>query len=513
MKLTHDMCYQAVKAQDARFDGIFFTAVKTTGIYCRPICRVRAPKSENCVFYETAAKAESKGFRPCLRCRPELAPGYADAEQANELMSLALASLEDQQYAPKSVGITADALGISTRHLSRLFQMTLGVSPQSYIMTKRLLLAKGLLTDTDIPITEIALLVGFGSVSRFNAAFKTQYRLTPSRLRKSALFDANFKGSQTLQSDAIHLKLSYRPPYNWDTMMQFFRMRAIDGVEWVTDDGIYRRSILYLQDNQQFSGWLEVKPVPLKNTVAVTISRSLEKVLLPIIKRIRTVFDLDATPDLLPPSLPEGIRLPGCFDAFEMSTRAILGQQITVKAAKTLAKRLVLALGTPMVSPWPEINTYFPTAKQIHALQEPLTEVLGPLGVIKSRSHSIAALAASLATGDLQLKAGANPKTVQAKLLALPGIGPWTAEYLTMRALSWPDAFPVTDIGVKNALMPHLFKDEARLVYEQLSKHAQNKNYEASAVEYATAYRPWRSYLTIALWHSLSNSNPGCVNL
>lgn len=512
MKLSHDMCYQAIKAQDARFDGVFFTAVKTTGIYCRPICKVRAPKPENCVFYDTAAKAEANGYRPCLRCRPELAPGYADSEQMNELMRLALNSLEEQQFAPKSIQLTADALGISTRHLSRIFQSTLGVSPQAYIMTKRLLLAKSLLTDTNLPITEIALLAGFGSVSRFNAAFKNHYRLTPTSLRKSAAMETPIDGLQSPSTNAIQIKLAYRPPYNWPAMMAFFRMRAIEGVEWVTDEGIYRRSIIMTQDEQIFSGWIEVKPYPEKNIVVVTLSRSLEKVLLPIIKRIRTVFDLDAMPQLLPADLPEGIRLPGCFDAFEMSTRAILGQQVTVKAAKTLAKRLVSALGTPMESPFAEINVHFPTAQQIHALETPITEILGPLGVIKSRSCSIAALATSLASGDLQLTPGANPDTVRDKLLALSGIGPWTAEYLTMRALSWPDAFPVTDIGVKNALMPHLFKDEARRSYELLTKHAQKKCYENAATTYAETYRPWRSYLTIALWHSLSSMDSQSIN-
>jgi len=257
---------------------------------------------------------------------------------------------------------------------------------------------------------------------------------------------------------------------------------------------------------------LEVKPIPSDHVVAVTISKSLEKVLMIVIKRIRIAFDLDAMPDLLHPDLPSGIRLPGCFDAFEMATRAILGQQITVKAARTLAKRMVDLLGTPIISPWEEINHHFPSAQQIDDIVEPISEVLGPIGVIKNRSNSILALASAIAKGDIKLQPGVKPEIAKEKLLALKGIGPWTAEYLTMRGLSWPDAFPVTDIGVKHGLAPLLMDEEGKLVMgnqnderQTLSKHALNRRYEKYALEYAESYRPWRSYLTIALWHSLSD--------
>ncbi len=483
MKLSHEMCYQAIKAQDARFDGMFFTAVKTTGIYCRPVCRVRAPKSENCTFYETAALAESNGFRPCLRCRPELAPGYGDVEQTSELVKLALQYFETRGYEPKSIGQAAEVLGISTRHLSRVFQSTMGVSPLNYLMTKRLLTAKVLLTDTRLPITEVADLAGFGSVSRFNIAFKKHYRLVPTALRKQVAAD---------QKDQIVLNLAYRPPYNWEMVMSFFRIRAVPGIELVTDDGIYRRSLRLLQDDKGYGGWIEIKPNEDLNRVQVTVSSSLAPVLIQVIKRIRVVFDLDHLPDQLSEGLPRGMRLPGCFDPFEMGTRAILGQQITVKAARTLAMRMVSHLGDSIDTPWTEINRHFPSAAQISTLAEPITEVLGQLGVIKRRSLSIQALAIALASGDLRLEPGAHPDTVREQLLALPGIGPWTAEYLTMRALSWPDAFPVTDIGVKHGLEP-------------LIQYTSQKTYEHEAMAYAEAFRPWRSYLTISLWDSLSN--------
>jgi len=501
MKLSHEMCYQAIKAQDARFDGVFFTAVKTTGIYCRPVCRVSAPKSCNCTFYETAAQAEANGFRPCLRCRPELAPGYADVEQASELMSLAIQYFENHGYEPKSISYAAEDLGITTRHLSRVFQNTFGVSPHNYLMTKRLFRAKLLLTDTQLPITEVAFLSDFGSVSRFNYAFKKYYRLVPSDFRKQVSLDksdsdTSVSKSQKLamrENDHITVNLGYRPPYNWENIMDFFRTRAVKGMEHVTDDGIYRRSLCIQRGEKWFTGWVEVKPVYDLNRVQVKVSSSLAPVLIQVIKRIHTVFDLDQMPDHLPASLPKGIRLPGCFDAFEMATRAILGQQITVKAAKTLAMRLVEKLGTSIETPWPEINRVFPSAVQISTLTDPITEVLGQLGVINRRSHSIQALAIALSSGELSLEPGANPDLVRQQLLELPGIGPWTAEYLLMRALSWPDAFLVTDIGIKHGLTSVIhFTDK--------------KSYEHAAYAYAEDFRPWRSYLTISLWDSLSNA-------
>lgn len=495
MKLSHDMCYQGIKAQDGRFDGVFFTAVKTTGIYCRPVCRVRAPKSENCTFYESAAQAEANGYRPCLRCRPELAPGYADVEQRSELAALAVQYFENHGYEPKSIPLAAEALGITTRHLGRVFQSTFGVSPLNYLMTKRLLMAKLLLTDTELPVTEIAIAAGFGSVSRFNVAFKKHYRLVPTALRKQVSSESKHKIGGNNHLDQIILKLPYRPPYHWEMMMAFFHMRAVPGIEHVTDDSIYSRSLRLQQGDLWYGGWIEIKPIDGQNSVQVRVSSSLAPVLLKVIKRIRVVFDLDLMPDQLPEGLPRGMRLPGCFDSFEMGTRAILGQQITVKAARTLAMRMVSQLGEPIETPWPEINRHFPTATQISSLTEPVTEVLGQLGVIKRRSLSIQALATALTEGTLTLEPGAHPDTVREQLLALPGIGPWTAEYLTMRALSWPDAFPVTDIGVKHGLDPFI-------------SYTTQKIYEKEAYAYSEAYRPWRSYLTISLWDSLSNLKP-----
>lgn len=495
MNLSHEQCYQAIKTQDARFDGVFFTAVKTTGIYCRPICKVPAPKSENCIFYDNPVEAEKNGFRPCLRCRPELAPEYNEFAQGSELIEDILNYFETGNYRPKIIGEASDYFGVSTRHILRLFQQHLGVSPKDFIMTKRLLNAKSLLVDTTLKIADIAEIVGFGSVSRFNFAFKEHYQLTPTLLRK------NKRKTQ----DYMEVKLSYRPPYNWAVMLQFLKMRLIPGVEHVTEDNIYRRSIRLVKEESNYSGWLEVKPDIAKNLVIVKVSKSLEKVLLDVIKVIRKAFDLDASPELMNSNLPKGIRLPGCFDAFEMGTRAILGQQITVKAAHTLATRIVEKLGVEMSSPWDEVRYHFPSAEEVCQINS-LNEVLGPLGVIKSRSHSISELSKAIASGYITFDTH-HPEEEKNKLLSLKGIGPWTAEYLAMRGMSWPDAFPVSDIGIKHGLADKLMDAEGHLVLENskgLSKYVLNKVYEKHALEYAENFRPWRSYLTISLWYSLS---------
>jgi AraC family transcriptional regulator of adaptative response / DNA-3-methyladenine glycosylase II len=304
--------------------------------------------------------------------------------------------------------------------------------------------------------------------------------------------------------DAIVIKLGYRPPYNWPMMLDFFSMRTIPGVESVKDN-CYRRSLRLLSP-ELISGWLEVKPLVEENKVELSVSRSLEKGLLEVIKIVKTAFDLDASPTLLPKDLPDGIRLPGCFDSFEMATRAILGQQITVKAARTLTQRLVETLGNKMESPWEEIKYHFPEASTISLLETSIESILGPLGIIKSRSRSIYTLAQAIASNEIQLKSGVSASNEKIKLLALKGIGPWTAEYLIMRGISYADAFPVSDIGVKHALAPFLKDQEGNLLIDNnnnLSKYKLNKLYEKEAIIYADKFKPWRSYLTIFLWYSL----------
>ena len=492
MELNHDVCYEVIKANDARFDGVFYMAVKTTGIYCRSVCKVPAPKSENCTFYKSAAEAEANGYRPCLRCRPELAPSYSEFGQGKELFKMIIEYFEEHKYKPKIVGKCAEFLGISPRHLNRVFKQEAGVSPKDYIMTKRLLLAKGLLTDTNLSITKIGEMAGFGSSSRFNAALKKHYDLTPSNIRKEKLNKDN--------REALSIRLFYRPPYDWNYMMKFFAVRSIPGVEWVSAEGYYRRSLRIKDGETIRTGWIEVMPVPDDNRVNLRISNSLEKSVVQIIALVHRVFDLDVVPGRLPEELPDGIRLPGCFDSFEMATRAVLGQQITVKAATTISGRVAEKLGCEIVTPWKEINHLFPEPSILHDLGEEAYDILGNLGVIRSRTTSIMGLANSIKSGELTFTEDID--VFKSKLTAIKGIGPWTAEYLSMRGMSWPDAFPVTDIAVKNNILPLLNDGQGIPLLErnELSKYKLNKLYEELAVVYAEKYRPWRSYFTLALW-------------
>lgn len=501
--LSHKNCYEAVKAQDHRFDGVFFTAVKTTKIYCRPICRVKAPKSENCTFYESAELAEAAGYRPCLRCRPELAPAYSEYKQKSEIVKQAISIFEDHQNGPGVIEVCANELGVSTRHLHRSFIDELGVSPIQYIMTRRLLLAKSLLTDTRLKIKDIALVSGFGSVSRFNVAFKKHYRLTPTTIRRS-------KETPSFH-DGICIYLSYRPPYDHLKMLEFLKARCVQGVEMVADGFTYRRTYINQVQGQTYKGWLEVTFQPHTHQVCCKLSPSLLPILQHVIRQVKRVFDLDFNPNILPPGIAKNVRLPGAFNGFEMSTRAILGQQITVKAAHTIAGRLVEQLGTEIATPWPELNRLFPSPQVIVDLGDQVTEVLGPLGIIKNRSRAIFHLAQKLFEGDLDLSSSQDIDKTRDTLLSIKGIGKWTADYLTMRALSWPDIFLEGDVGVRHALMDTLVDHEGcpiydmnRLKNQEISKGKMQKSFEKAAVDHAEKYHPWRSYYTISLWHSLS---------
>lgn len=485
MNLKPDACYEAMRSHDARFDGRFFTAVSSTGIYCRPVCRVKAPKRENCTFYPTAAEAEAAGYRPCLRCRPELAPGLTPIEASSRIAGLAALRIEESGLEDESLEMLAQGLGISSRHLRRVFQDAYGVSPVEYLMTHRLLTAKTLLADTLLPVTEIAMISGFGSLRRFNALFKEQYALTPSDLRKSS-------GTNKLQGAPVVVELGYRPPFDWMGLISFLRLRAIPGVEWVTED-TYHRTVSISRGSKTHTGWITVRNQPERKSLKLTVAPSMAAVLPQVITNVRYLFDMNCVPEhvdpvlhaftaVMPEALREGIRLPGCFDAFEMSVRAILGQQITVKGARTLAKRFAEALGTPVDTPYEALTTVFPGPEKVTALPLPVEDFLGPLGITGTRSRSIRELAAALVSGEMNLSRLADPQTTKARLRQIPGIGPWTAEYITMRALSWPDAFPDTDLGIRKALG--------------------NKT-SAEILAFAEDYRPWRSYLTIMLWNTL----------
>ncbi len=488
MLLDDNACSAALCAHDVRFDGRFFVGVSSTGIYCRPVCRVRLPRKENCTFFISAAAAEAAGYRPCLRCRPELAPGLAPVDSVSRLAKRAVLSMEENFWAARTISDLADTLEITDRHLRRVFFSEYGVSPVQYLQTQRLLLAKNLLTDTQISMTDVAMISGFGSIRRFNDLFKNHYRLTPNRFRKVG-------SSMPENRGRITLFLGYRPPYAWDKLISFLAARAVPGVESVVEN-TYRRTVVIKKAETLYYGWVSISNIPKKAVLSVTLALSLLPVLSQVLAKIKYLFDVTCRPmeifeklmtmnKLSPDMCVPGIRVPGCFDPFEMSVRSVLGQQITVKAARTLAARFAAAFGEKIVTPFAELAFTFPQSDRIYALGIPIENHLGPLGIIGTRARSIFALAEALETGAIVFSHGADPEQEMEKLLKLPGLGPWTVQYIAMRVLGWPDAFLSTDYGVKKALS-HMTPPEILTLSQ--------------------AWSPWRSYATITLWNFLEEN-------
>ena len=478
--------YNAFMAKDTRFDGRFFVGISSTGIYCRPVCRAKRPKIENCTFYSTAAEAEQAGYRPCLLCRPELAPGTSVTDASAVLVHKAARLLEENCGSGQSVGELAAKLGCTDRHLRRVFTEEYHVSPVQYLHTCRLLLAKNLLTDTDLSVLDVAMAAGFGSLRRFNDLFKKRYHLSPGALRKQ-------RAKEKQSNDNITLALGYRPPYRWEQILGFLADRAITGVETVSNNEYMRTVCLTSAKGKHVYGWIKVGHKPKKNVLTVTVSETLLRALPQVLARVRRLFDLYCDPDavygtlssmneLRPGLCTLGTRLPGCFDSFEMAVRAVLGQQITVKAAGTLAARLVQAFGTHVETGIDGLTHIFPSADDILALGDDIESRLGELGVTSARSRTIFDLARALQKKDIDLDLCANPEEEIKKLMAIKGIGNWTAQYIAMRALGWPDAFLETDAGVKKALAPYTPKE---------------------LLQMAEAWRPWRSYATVNLWNTL----------
>ncbi|MFM2121364.1 MAG: DNA-O6-methylguanine-protein-cysteine S-methyltransferase/DNA-3-methyladenine glycosylase Ada/AlkA [Pseudomonadota bacterium] len=519
--LDDDAAYLALQARDARFDGRFFVGVTSTGVYCRPICRVRTPRRENCRFFMNAVLAEAAHFRPCLKCRPEIAPGLSAMDAANALAGVAAQAIQQAVHAGQAPDLAALAgrLGVTDRHLRRIFRERHGVAPRDYLATQRLLLAKQLLTDTDQPIAQVALASGYDSLRRFNAAFAEHYRLTPSQVRASRLRAAR-PGQAAAPGTEHCLRLAWRPPYDLDQLLGFFARRALDGVE-VVDGLTLRRTLNWPAPPSRsggatggtsaaadaggdapawLSGWVSARFVPERCEVHLQAAPSLAPVLPALVPAVRQWLDLDADPARIDPVLadlarPEsgpatevgngaamigvGTRLPGALDSFELAVRVILGQQVSVKAARTLVGRLVDLLGTPLATPFADLHTLFPRADQL-AGADP--EVLGKLGIVRQRVRALQALAAAVASGRLRLQPGQPLEATLADLQALPGIGPWTAQLIALRALAWPDAWPASDIGLLNAL---------------------GTRDVAAAERQAERWRPWRSYAVMRLWQQL----------
>lgn len=519
-----DSCYLAIRARDARFDGRFFVGVTSTGIYCRPVCRVRIPRRENCRFFGHAAQAELAGFRPCLRCRPELAPGALawSIEDAGRILAWQAARLFDEPDAwvaeAPSVEAVARRLGVSDRHLRRLFEAQVGVSPLQYLQTRRLLAAKQLLADTNLPVTDVAAASGFASLRRFNAAFVEHYRLSPSQLRRegtrrdgsrraglqraggnptAAAADADHAADRAPGHRAI--RLGYRPPYDAAAMLAFFRARRLTGVEWVSPDDAplrWARTLQIDHGGQTFKGWLAVEFDLTRHQLALHVSDALMRALPVLIRRVRATFDLDADPSAINAVLHDdfaphdGLRVPGSMDAYELAVRAVLGQQITVAAARTLAQRLVQRFGEPIQTPMVELTHLFPPPA---VLAHADADELGQMGIVRQRQQAIQALARAISSGQLALHPGADVQATTAALQALPGIGPWTAQYIAMRALRWPDAFPAGDVAVQQALGVRKGRSAAQAARE--------------ALEASVRWRPWRSYAVLRLWQAGDRSS------
>ena len=489
--LDDSAAYQALTARDARFDGRLFVGVTSTGIYCRPICRVRTPSARNCRYFATPAQAEAAAFRPCMKCRPEIAPGtnlpWTVMDASRTLARQAGDALDAQAASGEPPNLTqlSDRLGISDRHLRRIFQAEHGVTPLQYLQTRRLLLAKQLLTDTRLPVAQVALASGFASLRRFNAAFVQSYRMSPSRLRHDA-DDAAFDTGA-----ALTVKLAYRAPYDIAALLRFFAQRAIPGIEAV--EGLRVRRSLRAGTVAPTAGWVEAEFASVAPVVQLRYAPELASASGRVVAAVRRWLDLDAMPQTIDAVLADlpgapGLRLPGSLDAFELAVRAVLGQQVTVAAARTLARRVVERFGAPLATPWPDVTRSFPAPATLAAVT---IERIAELGIIRSRAGAIQAIAQAWPEIALLLTPRAHVEPLIERLCALPGIGAWTAHYIAMRALGWPDAFPPNDVAVRKATA-------------QLFDRTTQREAEARA----RAWQPWRAYAVLRLWNSLEKTTP-----
>ena len=476
LPLDSTSCYRALAAKDARFDGVFFIGVKTTGIYCRPVCAVKTPRESSCRFFSSAAAAEAAGFRPCLRCRPELAPYALQQNLAYAVWQrIAAGALNDGD-----VERLAAEVGLSSRQLRRVLLQHFGVTPVELAQTQRLLFAKKLLQETRMPMADIAYAAGFGSVRRFNALFAQRYGIAPTTIRRAVASEVEG------EHDALVLRLAYRPPFQWENMLHYLARRSVAGVETVQGE-TYLRTVRI----GGASGWLRATHLPARNQLVLALAPSLSSVLMPLLARVRSQFDLDANPALIDAWLRQdpllaarlqalsGLRVPGAFDAFELAVRAVLGQQVSVAGATTLAARLVRQFGDAAETPFAALTHHFPDPAVLAASD---AQVIGRIGLPQTRAQTICNLAQFAATGGLNLPPGSSLEDAVARLKSVRGIGDWTAHYIALRALRFPDAFPAGDLGLQKAV-----GGGTRLTEKQLAARA-------------VAWSPWRGYAALALW-------------
>lgn len=485
--LDRDICERARLARDPRFDGLFFIGVKSTGIYCRPICPARAPRPENIVYYPTAAAAAAAGLRPCLRCRPETAPGTPAWNGTSASVYRAMQLIRQGALNDGSVDQLADRLGISARHLRRLFRKHIGATPKAIADHQRLLFAKKLVMETDMPITQAALASGYGSLRGFNAAFRKGVGRTPSQIRVG-----RSQGPPVISSGArCTLDLSYRPPYDWDRMLAFFRKRAIPGVEHVSA-GSYRRTVRLGSSRGEIAVRHAAKGFGLKLEICLSDDHDL----MVAVERVKRMFDLDANPRAIHLTLRRdplleglirqtpGLRLPGSWDPFETAVRAVIGQQVSIKGAVTQMGRLVRQAGRPYDSADDvHLTHFFPEPAALANMD--WTE----MGMPGARKATLRLLAEKVASGALSLEGAAGLPAFVDAMTQIRGIGDWTANYTAMRALGEPDAFPASDLGILKAL-----------------QKGSNRPTAKQAVVQAENWRPWRAYGCIYLWHSLEEA-------
>ena len=487
--LDHASCYRALCAKDSRFDGDFFVGVATTGIYCRPVCRVKTPRASSCTFYPNASAAEAAGFRPCLRCRPELAPYALQQNLAYAIWQRIAAGALNGNATMLDL---ARQVGLSARQLQRLMQQHFGVAPVELAQTARLLFAKKLLQETGLNMTEIAYASGFGSVRRFNALFASRYGMAPGTLRRARRTSASL----------ITLRLAYRAPFAWDTMLDYLSGRAIGGVEAIQQTGALRcyvRSIRFRQDGQLLEGWLKVSHLEREQQLEIQVGNQFASVLMPLLDKIRQQFDLDANPTVIEEHLRSdallgaqikktpGLRVPGTFSHFELAVRAVLGQQISVAGASTLAARLVTQFGTSLSTPLAGVTHHFPEPEQLAQVS---VEQMAQIGVPKTRAATLIAIAQFAAQGGLELIPGTSLDNAVSHLKTVRGIGEWTAQYIALRALRFPDAFPAGDLGLQKAATP---------------ENAAQRMTETELLKRTSHLSPWRGYAALLLWQSLSH--------
>lgn len=488
MQLDPEICSSARLARDRRFDGRFYTAVRTTGVFCRPICPARPPLERNVTYFATAAEAANAGFRPCLRCRPDAAPGSPAWGLVSTTVQRALTLMRAERDA-QSIETLAERLGISSRYLRRLFAEHLGMSPLAVWQAERALFAFGLLRDTNLPIGQVALEAGFSSLRRFNGVFRQIYQRTPTEVRRQQA-TGNRRGELTTATSVTRLYLNYRPAFQWSQLLAFFRARALAGVEQV-DGNVYQRSFS-LQGRR---GLLRVRDEAEKHRLAVEVTGEGGAVLYLVQQRLRRLFDLDADTDqvaavlgrdpLLASQLERapGVRLPGAWDPFEYALRAILGQQISVAAATTIAGRVVARYGESFVDETGGEQRLFPTPQQLADAD------FSDLGVTRARAQTLREFVRATLEGRVNF-AEPDLDTWCRQMTALPGIGDWTAHYTAMRGLSMPDAFPASDLGILQALAVDGEKAKPR-----------------QALERAEQWRPWRAYGALLLWQSLQTGD------